>query len=128
MNDIIDKMLLNFFCIKRRQVGDSGIFLKLVLVHALVAVAVPSDSSGREIFFCSLAPIAFLSHTLLFQPHSSLQTRGNRSVISFLLSFLFFFSRLFILIIFISLPGAPASLPSLPSLHRLYRAYVLFVV
>ena len=67
MSEIIDKMLLNFFCIKQHQVGDSGIFLKLV--HVLVAVAVPSDSSGREIFICRLvATIAFLSRALLFSP------------------------------------------------------------
>ena len=67
MSEIIDKMLLNFFCIKQHQVGDSGIFLKLV--HVLVAVAVPSDSSGREIFICRLvATITFLSRALLFSP------------------------------------------------------------
>ena len=67
-------------------------------------MAVCSDSSGSEIFICRLAATAFLSHTLLIQPHSSSQTRENRSVIFFLLSFPFFFSRLLILIIFISLP------------------------
>ena len=53
---------------------------------------------------CRLAATAFLSDTLLIQPHSSSQTRDNRSVILFLPSFPFFFSRLFILIIFNSLP------------------------
>ena len=52
---------------------------------------------------CRLAATAFLSDTLLIQPHSSSQTRDNRSVILFLPSFPFFFSRLFILIIFNSL-------------------------
>ena len=53
---------------------------------------------------CRLAATAFLSDTLLIQPRSSSQTRDNRSVILFLPSFPFFFTRLFILIIFISLP------------------------
>ena len=53
---------------------------------------------------CRLAATTILSHTLLIQPHSSSQTTENRSVIFFLFSFLFFFSRLFILNIFISLP------------------------
>ena len=53
---------------------------------------------------CRLAATAFLSHSTSISTHSSSQTRANRSVILFLLSFPFFFLRLFILIIFISLP------------------------
>ena len=67
-------------------------------------MAVHSDSTRIEIF---VAAIAFPTHTLLFQPHSSSQMIGNMSVVSFLLFLLFllfFFSQLFLLIIFISLP------------------------
>jgi hypothetical protein len=49
MVDMICEILLNFFCVQRRKVGNSGIFLKLVHVLLLVAVAVRSDPSGSEI-------------------------------------------------------------------------------
>ena len=52
----------------------------------------------------TVAATAFLSHHSSISAHSNSQTRDNRSVILFLLSFPFFFLRLFILIIFISLP------------------------
>ena len=127
MSEIIDKMLLHQTASGRRFRNFSS-FLTTSSTCTSCCGCAFGFIRKRNILLPSSPSITFLSHTLLFQPHSSSQTKGNRSVISFLLSFLFFFSRLFILIIFISLPGAQASLPSLPSLHRLYRAYVLFVV